>query len=346
MLKDKSRYRLGQRWVLKSPVVEFENTLVIGRVNEAHPEWSEKERTYEVYVRYSDVAKASIPTDYDGTVLSLTDKGLNRSVTELAATAVKLPWWWVYGRRFKRKKDAPNSLRVLSCDRVSETLPGEFNRAKQAGENARARQEALRAHREKFGSKRKRLKPSKTVAESWKRIEVWYAENAYALGNSLAAGASAAAIKRFEKEIGAPLPDDFKESLRIHDGGSWWVPYRYGELLSLDGILKQWNMYSEWQAEGDYATGGDDWFPWDITGPIKPVFWNKRRVYVTDNSGDHLTLDLDPPDAGKYGQVLDHCHEVGPTEVLASGWGGFFGTSSMTWSRENTSTLSTRAVLS
>jgi cell wall assembly regulator SMI1 len=147
-------------------------------------------------------------------------------------------------------------------------------------------------------------------------------ENVHELTDSLAPGASEAAIEQFEKEIGAKLPDDFKESVRVHDGGGWWVPWRHGELLSLEGILEQWRMYSDWQAKGEYATG-DDWVPRDITGPIKPVFWNKRKIYVTDNSGDHLTLDLDPPTGGKYGQVLDHSHEVGPTEVVASGWGEY-----------------------
>ena len=56
------------------------------------------------------------------------------------------------------------------------------------------------------------------------------------------------------------------------------------------------------------------------------MFWNKKRIYVTDNSGDHLALDLDPPADGKYGQVLHHSHEIGPTEVVASGWGEFLRT--------------------
>ena len=128
---------------------------------------------------------------------------------------------------------------------------------------------------------------------------------------------------RFEKEIDARLPDDFKESLRIHDGGGWWVPWRHGDLLSLEQILEQWKMYSDWQAKGEYATGGDNWRADNIKGPIKRVFWNKKRIYVTDNSGDHLTLDLDPPADGTYGQVIDHSHEVGPMEVVATGWGEF-----------------------
>jgi cell wall assembly regulator SMI1 len=41
---------------------------------------------------------------------------------------------------------------------------------------------------------------------------------------------------------------------------------------------------------------------------------------VTDNSGDNWTLDLDPPEAGVYGQILDFSHEVGPMKVLAQSW--------------------------
>jgi cell wall assembly regulator SMI1 len=60
-----------------------------------------------------------------------------------------------------------------------------------------------------------------------------------------------------------------------------------------------------------------------IDGPIKPIFWNTKRIFVTDSSGDHLTLDLDPPEEGHYGQVLDHRHEVGPRSVLAPSWSAF-----------------------
>jgi cell wall assembly regulator SMI1 len=255
-------------------------------------------------------------------ILSLTDAGMDRSVTGLVESGVELPWWWVYGRQFDSAEKAPNSRRVLSCDRVSDVLPHSLRGAQQRLDQMRATEESLRKHREKYGARTKRPEPSKSVTESWQRIEAWYAENVHELTDSLAQGASEAAIEQFEKEIGARLPDDFKESVRVHDGGDWWVPWRHGDLLSLEGILRQWRMYSDWQAKGEYATG-DDWVPRDMTGPIKPVFWNKRRIYVTDNSGNHLTLDLDPPAGGTYGQVLHHSHEVGPTGVVARGWAEF-----------------------
>lgn len=323
-MSDANHYAVGQRWTFKTNVAEFEETLVIGKIIEAHPEFGWNERQYEVYVRYSELAKPFIPSDYDGTVLSLTDAGMNRSVRDLVGQNEELPWWWVYGRRFNSKENACNQLSSTSCERVFSPLPRIYEFAKQRAKESLARRKDLQAHREKSSSKRAKRKPSKTVADSWKRIEAWYAEYAYATAKSLAVGASAAAVKRFEKAIGLRLPDDFRESVTIHDGGGWWVPWRFGELQSLDQILEQWKMYSEWQATGKYATDeGGDWKTNDIKGSIKPVFWNKKRIYVTNNSGDHLTLDLDPPSDGTYGQVIDHSHEVGPTVVVATGWGEF-----------------------
>ena len=83
-------------------------------------------------------------------------------------------------------------------------------------------------------------------------------------------------------------------------------------------------MYRDWQARGEYAIpGGEDWTTSAIEGPIKPIFWNVKRLFITDNSGDHLTLDLDPPPRGQYGQVFNHSHEVGPEKVLAPSWSAF-----------------------
>lgn len=321
-MAESTRYRVGQRWTFAPDVVGFEPTLVIGDITEAFPEWGLNDRTYTVYVRYSAAVADSIPADYDGVILSLTDAGLDRSVTDISEEGIELPWWWVYGRRFESQDKAPNTRSVLFCDRVGDVLRHQLDSAKQRLEDMQVMESALRKHREKYAAMTSRPAPSKSVAESWGRIAAWYAENAQGQANELAPGASDAEIEQFEKEIGAELPGDFKESARIHNGGGWWVPWRHGPMLSLEGILAQWRMYSEWQEKGEYAAG-EDWIPRDIKGPIKPVFWSKRRIHVTDNSGNHLTLDLDPPADGKYGQVLNHSHEVGPTTVVASSWAEF-----------------------
>jgi cell wall assembly regulator SMI1 len=80
-------------------------------------------------------------------------------------------------------------------------------------------------------------------------------------------------------------------------------------------------MYREMQTQGEYAIhGSDSWAPDSIDGPIKPSFWNPKRICLTDNSGDHLILDLDTPDEGLRGQIIDHSHEVGPQTMVATSW--------------------------
>jgi cell wall assembly regulator SMI1 len=165
-----------------------------------------------------------------------------------------------------------------------------------------------------------------TLQAVWNRIIDWHAVNTRPDKFQLNPGATPEAIAALEQAINAELPADFRESLLLHNGGECWLLW-YGELLTVDAILSQWNMYREWQSHGTYAVAdSEDWAANSIDGPIKPIFWNTRRIYITDNSGDHLTLDLDPPADGHYGQVIDHSHEVGPQEVLASSWFGFLST--------------------
>jgi cell wall assembly regulator SMI1 len=163
-----------------------------------------------------------------------------------------------------------------------------------------------------------------SIADDWIRIAAWYDGNTRPGKFRLNPGATPEAVAAFEYVIEAELPADFRESLLLNDGGTdAWILW-HGELLTLDKIREQWEMYREWQANGDYAVEGDeDWTPNAIDGPIKPIFWNVRRLPITDNGGDHLALDLDSPPDGHYGQVIDHSHEVGPERVVAPSWSVF-----------------------
>jgi len=58
--------------------------------------------------------------------------------------------------------------------------------------------------------------------------------------HGLAAGASLKDIETFEKAIGAKLPNDFRESLLMYNGGvDCDIPFRSGDLLSLDVMLSR-----------------------------------------------------------------------------------------------------------
>ena len=121
-----------------------------------------------------------------------------------------------------------------------------------------------------------------SIAKSWKRIIAWHDSNTVPGEFKLHEGASPSEIDTFEKAIGESLPKDFRESLLLHNGGDCWILW-YGEFLTLNSILDQWNMYREMQSRGEYAVLSDDgWSADRIDGPIKPVFWNPKRICVTD----------------------------------------------------------------
>ena len=165
-----------------------------------------------------------------------------------------------------------------------------------------------------------------SIPHLWKRIQQWHESNTPLGTLVLNGGASVDQIRNFEARLKIDLPDDLFESLRIHDGGDGWLLW-YGDFMPLASIEQQWRMYCDWQNKGDYAIdNSEDWVTDSINGPIKPIFWNRKRIYLTDNSGDHLTLDLDPPPNGTIGQLLDHSHEVGPEHVVSSSWTEFLET--------------------
>jgi cell wall assembly regulator SMI1 len=157
------------------------------------------------------------------------------------------------------------------------------------------------------------MEPS--LAENWRRIVAWYEANTPPGTLQLPPGASEEALDAAETKLGFRLPDDLRSFYQLHDGlgGSWFL--HYGEFLSLSNLVMQWGWYAEMErtqnpADPLYQTKA-------VSGPIKPVWWSSRRLPITDNSGDHAMINLDPAPGGTVGQVIDSDHEVGPRRVLA-----------------------------
>ena len=157
------------------------------------------------------------------------------------------------------------------------------------------------------------------LVEVWQRIAVWHEDNTPAGLFRLAPGASDAEISEFETAIGNTLPADVRQSFSIHNGGLGHACLLWYEMLPLQSIFKTWQRYLEWQTNNGWGLG-DDWRPFDVRGPIKPQWWTARRIPLLDADGDHVMLDLDPPEDGTYGQIIEHSHEIGPKLVLAASW--------------------------
>lgn len=160
-----------------------------------------------------------------------------------------------------------------------------------------------------------------SIENSWQRISAWYDANTPEGTFALAAGATEQQLTDFEQEIGSPLPPDLRESFALHNGTlNEEFLLHWGGLLTLERVLFLHKEYSAWQQSED-AWGLEPDYPAKyVEGTIKPIWWNPSRLVLTDNSGDSIMADFDPPSDGTSGQIIEFGHEYGPRRVLASSW--------------------------
>lgn len=157
---------------------------------------------------------------------------------------------------------------------------------------------------------------------AWNRIRQWYKKHTPRGTFRVTKGASDAGLDRLESVLGLSLPRTFRACYRIHAGTAGTSLMHFGNLLSLAGIEKRWKMLKKWQLEMGYgAENAVDWKTGQLqSDKIRPVWWNPSRIPISENGGgDGMILDLDPAKGGTKGQVFWLNHEVGPTDLLASG---------------------------
>ena len=143
------------------------------------------------------------------------------------------------------------------------------------------------------------------VAALWQRIESWLAAHAPEARAALRPAVTAEAVEQVERTLGAELPQDFRESLRIHDGQTSFPVFARWKLLSCSSILERWKLQLRISRElGLESTPGRP------EGPVRGVWWDALWVPIaTDGAGNDLCLDLHPPAAGKRGQLIEYVHD-------------------------------------
>jgi len=154
--------------------------------------------------------------------------------------------------------------------------------------------------------------------EIWARIERWLRANAPEIHASLRPGVPDAEIEALEERIGVRLPDDVRESLRIHDGQEHGTAglYEGSELLSTRHIADEWQVWKELLDDGTF----DDWERNPDPG-VRADWWNPRWIPLThDAGGNHDCLDLDPAPGGREGQIISLWHDEATRSVLAGSY--------------------------
>lgn len=171
-----------------------------------------------------------------------------------------------------------------------------------------------------------------SVGASWQRIEAWLQANAPHIYESLQPGASDEEIADVEGKLGMKLPDDVKESYRIHNGqnddavnGMFPAPpspYGFEPGYLLHEVM---GIYGEWDEWKELVEGGD--FDGDKSEPQPGIRDNWFHLgwlpFTTNGGGDSHCIDLDPAPGGTHGQIITMNHEMGERQLIAPSFGAW-----------------------
>lgn len=156
----------------------------------------------------------------------------------------------------------------------------------------------------------------------WERLEHWLEKHAPEVLSDLNPGATEEEIQELEQAIQYILPEDFKESLRIHNGQAGESLWLIGgwELLSAKRILDEWKVWKGLYNEGTFR----DWKV-EAADEVEQVWWKPSWIPVTYNGcGDHHCMDVETGSAGRMGQIITMWHDDEERRVLAGNYGEWF----------------------
>ncbi len=175
----------------------------------------------------------------------------------------------------------------------------------------------------------------KRVAEAWARIEAGLSRVLPASLRQFNAQATVQAIDAVEADLAIPLPQDFRASLRIHNGtgpGATLLPPEPSPvpltcLCDTNEIIEMTRMWRDnyhpepdWDDPQVWAYLVDTKMLW-LNGPVRPIIGSPGAVVVGDMNGDvQWLLDFDPAPGGTPGQVVRVDVECASWDVLAPSW--------------------------
>ena len=160
-----------------------------------------------------------------------------------------------------------------------------------------------------------------SIAGDWQRIEHWLQAHAPQVLAGLNPGVAEEALEQKEAAIGAPLPEDFKASYRLHNGSrSRYALMGCPDFYPLSGVAGgEEGVYYDLLQDPHWAES-EPGFLEDLLHPpllIQPVWRHPLWLTFAMDGGDgEWCLDLAPARDGQVGQIMTWDHEVGPERVL------------------------------
>jgi cell wall assembly regulator SMI1 len=162
-----------------------------------------------------------------------------------------------------------------------------------------------------------------TIHSTWQRIETWLRIHMPDIWQHLPSGALETEIRQAEMAIGLTLPEDFKASYLLHNGGYLILLASEMNIFSLDDLVATWQMFQQLAEEETWTDAGPPYYVGNsLEGSnfeaIQPVWWDTHWIpFGRDSAGNCCCIDFNPTQEGLPGQIIDWDHEVGPSRVLA-----------------------------
>ncbi|MDH5324763.1 MAG: SMI1/KNR4 family protein [Gammaproteobacteria bacterium] len=164
-----------------------------------------------------------------------------------------------------------------------------------------------------------------SIESLWQRLESWATGHAPELLDDLQGPASEIELQELEKRLQLALPEDLKNSLRIHNGeDDGWparVFYEYGAYLPVPAIYSLWKRCLPLSEKRELDEE-------EAQNPrIQPVLFSKAWIPFMDLNGDRFwAVDLDPGKNGVRGQIIAVDWECDKFLVIADSFLDFFQT--------------------
>lgn len=158
-----------------------------------------------------------------------------------------------------------------------------------------------------------------TIDAPWRALELALAMHG---SSPLNPPATMEAIEQLQRHVAIALPQDYVDSLRLHDGQAANTPWLFpeGELLSSSRVMRRWSIWHDLWQSGEFsevAAIADD--------GILPTWWHPGWIPFTYNgAGDHLCVDMSPAPGGTVGQVITLWHDDGKRTRVAHSFAEWF----------------------
>jgi cell wall assembly regulator SMI1 len=141
------------------------------------------------------------------------------------------------------------------------------------------------------------------MQEIWERIEAWLKTYTPQIMNNVYAGAAEEDIEQLEMKLGYQLPDDLRDSLRIHNGTASCFVDGW-ELLSVDRIWQEQQMQLEVLHDLQEEAG-------EIEEGERVWWWYPHWIpFASFGNGDLLCVEVDPSSGEQFGWIIEFYHEM------------------------------------